>query len=46
MGVWFLLGYDDVIVHIFQSETRDFYNLERIWQDAGRVDMSSEKTED
>ncbi len=46
MGDWILLGYDDVIVHIFQSQTRDFYNLERIWQDAGRVDMSSEKTED
>ncbi len=39
-GEWVLLGYDDAIVHIFQSETRDFYNLERIWQDAGRVEMN------
>ncbi len=45
-GDWVLLGYDEAIVHIFQSETRDFYDLERIWKDAGYVDMSAEKTED
>lgn len=43
-GEWVLLGYDDAIVHIFQSETRDFYNLERIWQDAILVEMP--KTEE
>ena len=36
---WILLGYDDVVVHIFQSETRDFYDLERIWKDAERIEM-------
>ncbi len=45
-GEWVLLGYDDAIVHIFQSEPRDFYDLERIWKDAGIVDMSSERIED
>lgn len=45
-GEWVLLGYDEAIVHIFQSEPREFYNLERIWQDAPEVDMSAEKTED
>lgn len=40
-GEWALLGYDDAIVHVFQSETRDFYDLERIWKDAVRVDMNS-----
>lgn len=37
---WILLGYDDVIVHIFKDETRSFYNLEHIWKDAGNVDIS------
>ena len=37
---WILLGYDDVIVHIFKEETRSFYNLEHIWKDAEGVDIS------
>lgn len=36
---WILLGYDDVIVHIFQREPRDFYNLEHIWKDGKEVDI-------
>lgn len=39
-GEWILIGFDDIIVHIFQPETRDFYNLERIWQDAIPVDIT------
>ncbi|MBQ4146016.1 MAG: ribosome silencing factor [Clostridia bacterium] len=45
-GDWVLLGYDDAIVHIFQSETRDFYDLEHIWQDATPIDMSDIQMED
>ena len=37
---WVLLGYDDVIVHIFQRETREFYGLEHVWQDAPEVDIT------
>ncbi len=37
---WVLLGYEDVIVHIFKGETREFYNLEHIWKDAESVDIS------
>lgn len=37
---WILLGYDDVIVHIFKDETRSFYNLEHIWKDAENIDIS------
>lgn len=36
---WILLGYDDVIVHIFQNEPREFYKLEHIWKDAREVDV-------
>lgn len=39
-GEWILLGYGDVIVHIFKGETREFYNLEHIWKDAESVDIS------
>jgi ribosome-associated protein len=31
---WILLDYVDVVVHIFQRETREFYGLERLWGDA------------
>ncbi len=31
---WVLLDYIDIVVHIFQKKTREFYNLERLWGDA------------
>lgn len=32
-GRWAVLDYADVIVHVFNDEERDFYNLERLWED-------------
>lgn len=32
-GRWAVLDYEDVIVHIFNDEERDFYHLERLWED-------------
>ena len=37
-GHWVLLDYVDFVVHVFQTEDRDYYDLERLWADAGRVE--------
>lgn len=36
-ALWIAMDYGDVIVHIFQSELRDFYRLEELWADAPTV---------
>jgi ribosome-associated protein len=37
-ATWVLMDYGDVIVHVFFSETRDYYDLDRLWADAPVVD--------
>lgn len=39
-GSWVLLDYNDIIVHVFHSETRKYYDLEGLWHDAPRLDLS------
>ena len=36
---WILLDYGDFIVHIFEKEARDFYDLQRLWRDASKVEI-------
>ena len=38
-GLWVLLDFDDVVVHIFYHEQRKFYDLEGLWADAKVVDV-------
>lgn len=37
---WIILDYGDVILHIFDQATREFYDLERLWSDAPQVECS------
>ena len=37
---WILLDYVDVIVHVFSEEAREFYDLDRLWQDGESIDIS------
>ncbi len=36
---WVLLDYGDFVVHVFEESARRFYDLERLWRDAPRVDL-------
>lgn len=39
-GTWVLLDYGCVVVHVFNNEAREFYSLERLWNDGKSVDLS------
>ena len=39
-GIWVLLDYGCVVIHVFNDEAREFYALERLWNDGKSVDLS------
>ncbi len=39
---WVLLDYVDIVVHIFLQEDREYYDIERLWKDAPRVEWEDE----
>ena len=45
-GLWTLLDYSAVVIHVFTEEGREFYDLERLWSDAAAVDISEYLTAD
>ena len=39
---WVLMDYGDVVVHVFQEDTRRLYDIEGLWMDAGRLSVPAE----
>jgi len=39
-GEWALLDFGHLIIHVFESQAKDFYDIEGLWSDAPRVDIS------
>lgn len=38
-GRWALLDYGTLVVHVFRTEERDFYGLDRLWKDCPRIEV-------
>ncbi len=39
VGSWILLDFGEIVVHVFDDSRREYYNLERLWGDAERVEF-------
>jgi ribosome-associated protein len=42
-GMWILLDFSDVVIHIFFKDVRDYYALDRLWADAKRVNVPKDR---
>lgn len=38
-GSWVLMDYGDLVIHIFDRKSRDFYDLERLWKDGKKINI-------
>jgi len=45
LGKWVLMDYEDVIIHVFYEPIREFYDIERLWPEAPRMEVGDNVTE-
>jgi len=45
LGKWVLMDYEDIIIHVFYEPVREFYDIERLWPEAPRMEVGDEVTE-
>lgn len=45
-GSWSLLDYGSIVIHVFQQDTREYYRLESLWNEAPIIDLAKEGFED
>jgi ribosome-associated protein len=43
--MWMLIDFVDVVVHVFSTEARQFYDLDNLWGDAQKVEWAEAKTD-
>jgi len=43
-GHWALLDYGDVVIHVFEEETREYYSLEKLWMDAKTIEVHEDQS--
>ena len=41
-ALWIILDYGDILVHVFEKNTRRFYDLEHLWSDAALTELPDE----
>ena len=44
-GRWVLMDYADIVVHVFYEPVREFYDIERLWSDAPKMEVDEEAGE-
>ena len=44
-GRWVLMDYADIVVHVFYEPVREFYDIERLWSDAPKMEVADDTVE-
>ena len=44
-GRWVLMDYADIVIHVFYEPVREFYDIERLWSDAPKMEVAEDTVE-